>query len=123
MTLHYTTQEERWLEVNRKAQAASDAACASYAHSPGYQQADKPAALQGQVGGDHYTSMKIQPIEYIQANRIPFPEGNIIKYVSRWRAKGGIKDLRKAAHHLELLIEYELANPTKYEWSVDPIKK
>jgi hypothetical protein len=75
--------------------------------------AEKPAALQTQIGGAHYTDMKIQPIEYIQANRIPFPEGNVIKYVSRWRSKGGIKDLRKAAHHLELLIEYEVSIGTE----------
>ena len=67
----------------------------------------KPAALQTQIGGSHYTDMKIQPIEYILANNIPFPEGNVIKYVSRWRAKGGVKDLRKSIHHLEMLIEHE----------------
>ena len=89
---------------------------ASFAHSPGYQQGvaacEKPtktSGLQTQIGGSHYTDMVIQPIEYIQANRIPFPEGNVIKYVSRWRSKGGIKDLEKAKHHLSLLIEYETA--------------
>jgi Protein of unknwon function (DUF3310) len=70
---------------------------------------DKPKALQTQVGGAHYTDMKIQPIEYILANGIGFPEGNVIKYVSRWRAKGGVKDLEKARHHLDLLIEFESA--------------
>jgi hypothetical protein len=63
-------------------------------------------ALAVQVGGAHYTDMKIQPIEYILANRIGFGEGNVIKYVSRWEAKGGIEDLRKARHHLDLLIEH-----------------
>ena len=67
------------------------------------------AAKDTQVGGSHYTDMKIQPIEYILANNIQFPEGNVIKYVSRWRAKGGVKDLEKAVHHLTLLIEHELA--------------
>lgn len=62
-----------------------------------------------QVGGSHYTDMKIQPIEYIWANNIGFSEGNVIKYVSRWRAKGGIKDLKKAHHHLGLMIEREEA--------------
>jgi hypothetical protein len=65
------------------------------------------AALLTQVGGTHYTDMAIQPIEYILANNIPFPEGNVIKYVSRWRSKGGLKDVRKAVHHLQLLIEHE----------------
>jgi len=67
---------------------------------------DKPA-IDVQVGGDHYKKMKIQPIEYIHANSIPFPEGCVIKYVSRWREKGGVKDLEKAKHFIELLIELE----------------
>ena len=65
------------------------------------------SALQTQVAGDHYKSLKIQPIEYIHANSIPFAEGCVIKYVSRWRDKGGIKDLEKAKHFIELLIELE----------------
>ena len=60
-------------------------------------------------GGSHYTDCKIQPIEYIWANNLGFSEGNIIKYVTRWRSKGGIKDLEKAKHHIALLIEHELA--------------
>jgi hypothetical protein len=58
-----------------------------------------------QVGGSHYTDCAIQPIEYIWANGLGFSEGNIIKYVTRWKAKGGIKDLEKAKHHIALLIE------------------
>lgn len=60
-----------------------------------------------QVGGDHYKKMAIQPIEYILANDIPFTEGNVIKYVSRWKSKGGVQDLRKAQHMLSLLIAHE----------------
>jgi len=62
---------------------------------------------QEQIGGNHYKDMKIQPFEYIHANGIPFAEGCVIKYVSRWRSKGGIEDLRKARHFLDLLIEAE----------------
>ena len=62
-----------------------------------------------QVAGDHYKKLKIQPIEYIHANGIPFAEGNVIKYVTRWREKGGIKDLEKARHFIDLLIELENA--------------
>lgn len=58
-----------------------------------------------QVGGSHYTDCAIQPIEYIWANKLGFSEGNIVKYVTRYKAKGGIKDLEKAHHHLALLIE------------------
>lgn len=66
-----------------------------------------PSALDTQVGGDHYKSLQIQPIEYIHRNGIGFAEGSVIKYVTRWRAKGGIDDLRKARHVLDLLIEME----------------
>lgn len=66
------------------------------------------SALNKQVDGEHYKGLKIQPIEYIHANGIPFAEGCVIKYVTRWRSKGGIKDLEKAKHILELLIELEV---------------
>ncbi|MCW1937533.1 DUF3310 domain-containing protein [Pseudomonas sp. MDMC_285] len=46
-------------------------------------------------------------MEYIHANGIGYFEGNVIKYVSRWRKKNGIEDLKKAKHYLELLIELE----------------
>ncbi|WP_338585853.1 DUF3310 domain-containing protein [Pseudomonas sp. MAG733B] len=65
------------------------------------------SALEKQVSGGHYKSLKIQPIEYIHANGIPFAEGSVIKYVTRWREKGGLADLEKAKHFLELLIELE----------------
>lgn len=65
------------------------------------------SALQVQVGGGHYKGMKIQPVEFIHANGIPFIEGCVIKYVSRWRQKGGVADLEKARHFLDLLIELE----------------
>lgn len=64
-------------------------------------------AIKRQVGGDHYKSMVIQPIEYIVKNDIGFAEGNVIKYVSRWKNKNGIADLKKAMHILELLIDLE----------------
>lgn len=65
------------------------------------------SALGVQVGGDHYKNMPIQPVEYIHANGIDYFEGNVIKYVSRWRVKNGIPDLLKARHYLDLLIEFE----------------
>lgn len=64
-------------------------------------------ALAVQVAGDHYKRLAIQPIEYIHANGIGFAEGSIIKYVTRWRDKAGITDLKKARHFLDLLIELE----------------
>ncbi len=63
--------------------------------------------LKKQIGGNHYKDLKIQPIEYIYANEIPFIEGSVIKYVTRWRDKGGIKDIDKAIHFLQLLKELD----------------
>ena len=60
-----------------------------------------------QIGGSHYKDKSIQPWDYIVQNKIPYLEGNIIKYVSRWREKGGLDDLRKAQHYLSKLIETE----------------
>jgi len=62
-------------------------------------------ALSKQEGGSHYKDRAIQPIEFILANDLSFCEGNIIKYIARWRFKGGIADLKKAKHYIEFLIE------------------
>ena len=61
-----------------------------------------------QVAGDHYKKLKIQPVEYIHANGIGYFEGNVIKYITRWRDKGGPADLKKARHYIDLLLELEV---------------
>ena len=58
-----------------------------------------------QIGGNHYRGKAIQPIEYILKNKLGYCEGNIIKYVTRWKEKNGIDDLLKAKHYIEFLIE------------------
>ena len=63
------------------------------------------SALDEQVGGDHYKDNAIQPIQYILSNNLDFCEGNIVKYASRWREKGGVEDLRKIKHYCDFLIE------------------
>jgi hypothetical protein len=63
------------------------------------------AAKEEQIGGNHYKDMKIQPIEYILGNNLNYCEANVVKYISRWKSKGGIEDLRKAKHYIDLLIE------------------
>lgn len=68
-----------------------------------------------QEGGDHYKKLKIQPMEYCHANGLGACETNVVKYVTRWRDKGGLGDIRKAIHCLELLIHYE----TKPEEAID----
>ena len=60
-----------------------------------------------QIGGAHYKNLKIQPIDYILDNNLGYCEANIIKYVTRWRDKNGIEDLRKAKHYIDILIERE----------------
>jgi len=59
------------------------------------------------IGGEHYRQGGIQPIEYIHANNLSFCEGNVVKYITRWRHKDGLKDLEKAKHYIELLMELE----------------
>ncbi len=66
--------------------------------------------IEKQEGGDHYVNMVIQPIEFILANNIPHCEACIIKYVTRWRNKNGIEDLRKARHYIDILIENKIRN-------------
>lgn len=68
---------------------------------------DQHNPLNVQVGGGHYKGFAIQPVEFIHANNVPFIEGNCIKYLMRWREKGGIKDLEKVKHYIDLLIELE----------------
>lgn len=63
--------------------------------------------LDTQINGSHYKELAIQPVEYIHANGIGYMEGNVIKYVTRWRSKGGVADLHKAKHYIDLLIELE----------------
>jgi hypothetical protein len=65
------------------------------------------SASNQQVGGSHYSKHKVQPWDYIYANNLCYFTGNCVKYVSRWRDKGGVEDLKKAIHYLEKLIELE----------------
>jgi hypothetical protein len=67
---------------------------------------NKPESNKTQVDGDHYLK-KIQPWDFILANDLGFLEGNIIKYISRYKSKGGLVDLYKARHYLAKLIEVE----------------
>ena len=68
------------------------------------------SAFKTQVQGTHYKDMRIQPVEFIHKNKIGFCEGAAIKYLCRWRSKGGLNDLRKARHFIDMLIEMEENN-------------
>lgn len=76
------------------------------------------SALDEQVGGEHYKGMVIQPVEFIQKNRLGFVEGNIIKYICRWRAKNGLEDLHKVRHYIDLLIDIE-TGPSPVQTELD----
>ncbi len=52
----------------------------------------------------HYTEMAISPLEYIKANGIDWNIGNVIKYVSRYKSKNGLEDLKKAQWYLNDII-------------------
>jgi hypothetical protein len=73
-------------------------------YQPGTEHTCKPAP---QVGGTHYSSKAIQPIEYINANQLNYHQGNIVKYITRYKDKNGIEDLRKALWYIEDLIKLE----------------
>ena len=68
------------------------------------------SALERQEGGEHYKRYKIQPLEFIHANSLPYCEANIIKYICRHRDKNGLQDLLKARHYIDLIIELEYQN-------------
>ena len=61
-----------------------------------------------QIGGNHYKKLKIQPMRYSMENKLDPLQHTIVKYVTRFRDKGGVQDLEKAKHCLDMLIEYEL---------------
>ena len=70
-------------------------------------QYNEGSELSKQVGGDHYSKLAIQPVEYINANKLTYLQGNVIKYVTRYKDKNGIEDLEKAKHYIDMLIELE----------------
>ena len=63
--------------------------------------------LDKQESGNHYKDRAIQPIDYINANKLDFNEGSVIKYVTRHRQKNGADDIRKAIHYLEFILHFE----------------
>lgn len=62
-------------------------------------------SLNKQVDGSHYKSFAIQPAEFINENNLQFAEGNAIKYICRHPHKGKRKDIEKAIHYLEMILE------------------
>lgn len=60
-----------------------------------------------QVAGDHYKQFQYETWDVIDDWKLGYFDGNAVKYLSRWRHKGGVEDLRKAIHYIEKLIELE----------------
>ena len=76
-----------------------------------------------QVGGSHYQCMVIQPSEFINKNNLPFAEGNAIKYLCRHKQKGQKKDLEKAIHFIEMIIERDYSEKKDFLEEAEKEKK
>jgi len=67
--------------------------------------------LNTQIDGDHYKDLPIQPMEFSYYNGLDALQHTAIKYIVRFREKGGLQDLKKAKHVLDMLIELEYPSP------------
>lgn len=65
------------------------------------------SAFTTQVGGSHYKTMTIQPVEFALANKLDFFQKDIVKYITRRKGDKAkrLEDLNKAKHYLEMYIE------------------
>ena len=66
-----------------------------------------------QIGGSHYKSFLIQPYEFISKNDLSFFQGNVIKYVCRYKRKGGAEDIKKIIHYCQLELKKMRDNKDK----------
>lgn len=83
--------------------------------------------LSTQVGGQHYKGMPIQPVEFCERNQLPYCMANVIKYVSRHRAKHGREDIEKAIHYCDLGLSMYEQTKTAWrtqdsDWSITPLR-
>lgn len=78
-----------------------------YFNETGHYGSDEEIAKREQIGGDHYNNKKIQPIDYIIENNLPYCEGNVVKYVTRHKEKNGAEDIKKAIHYLKFILAYD----------------
>lgn len=96
---------------NPGAQAQAENDCQNCSHElhclPRIDKIDAKSAFNKQKGGDHYRAMKSQPFGFVRDNNIGHAEGEAIYRLLRWRDKGGVADLKKVIHTVELIIEYE----------------
>jgi len=71
------------------------------------------SVLKKQIGGSHYKGLPIQPAKFINKNKLLFAEGNAIKYICRHGSKGGLEDIKKAIHYLEMIIDRDYSKKKK----------
>ena len=75
-----------------------------YFNETGHYGSDEEITKREQIGGNHYNNKKIQPIDYILENKLPYCEGNVVKYVTRHKEKNGAEDIKKAIHYLRFIL-------------------
>lgn len=108
--LLYRPSDRISLDDIRRAQKMLAGASVNYANGTGAIPTEKQGAAKStlsQVGGDHYAKLAIDPFDYAMANKLDPLQMTVVKYVTRFRDKGGVQDLRKAIHTLERLIAHE----------------
>lgn len=81
--------------------------CEKCCPQAGLEKPKSQSSLDVQVGGGHYKTLKIQPVEYCQKNNLNFCESSAIKYITRHKEKNGKEDIKKAIHFLQMLLEME----------------
>lgn len=74
----------------------------------GQKKMDDIKADEIQIGGEHYKKYgKLQPWTVVLAWNLGYLDGTALKYIARWKDKGGIEDIKKAIHFLQKLVEVE----------------
>lgn len=69
--------------------------------------ADCNSAWDDQIAGNHYKDLKIQPMEFSMRNGLNALQHTAVEYITRFRAKAGVEDLKKARHSVNMLIDYD----------------
>lgn len=75
--------------------------------------------LSYQVGGDHYKDLEYQPIEFFEDLHLDAFQANVIKYLARWRKKGGVEDLRKALHYATIARQNDIKRDNERQKMID----
>lgn len=74
--------------------------------------------LDVQIGGAHYKERGVQPIEFVERNKLTFSEGCVVKYITRWRDKNGKEDLEKILHYVDFIRHFGHHKARVYTWEI-----